>query len=213
MLFRSIALLLVAPALLLGGVPRWLVDLLTRPAAADAVTRAVTRPVVATLVFNTVVIGSFLPPVMTAVVHSSWAAAGVGIALLVAGGVMWAPALRVLPGVGQLTRTGRAGYLLVQSILPSFASLVFVFARHPLYGVFRTAPRSIGLTPLVDQQLAGALAKVAGLVVLLGAAGWILLRSHQAEDAGRDPDPLTWDDVERELRRIERRTRPHDSAT
>jgi putative membrane protein len=210
---QQCVLLLVVPPLLLLGLPRWLVDLVTRPPACDAVARFLGRPVVATVAFNGMVVASFLPQVVNASTRSWPVAAAVELGLLAAGVVMWAPALRVLPGVGRMTRTGRAGYLIVQSVVPSFASLVFVFARHPLYAAFRSAPRSLGLTPLVDQQAAGAMAKVVGLAVLLGTAGVMLMRSHHAEGAGLDPDPLTWDDVDRELRRLERRDRPKDSAS
>ncbi|HZT66786.1 MAG TPA: cytochrome c oxidase assembly protein [Acidimicrobiales bacterium] len=204
-------LLLVIPPLLLLGVPRWLVDLLTRPPGVDAVLRFLFRPMAATVAFNGMAVASFLPVVVNATARSWLVAAGVQLAVLAGGILMWAPALRILPGVGQLTRTGRAGYLIVQSLIPSLASLAFIVARHPLYTAL--SPRSLGLSPLVDQQLAGALAKVAGVVALLGTAAMMLLRSHQAEGAGRDPDPLRWDDVERELRRLERRERPKDSAS
>src|SRR5207302_8841165 len=55
-------LLLVAPPLLLLGLPRWLVDRLTRPALVDSVLGFLTRPVVATLLFNAAVTASFLAP-------------------------------------------------------------------------------------------------------------------------------------------------------
>ncbi|MGH9208374.1 MAG: hypothetical protein ACRD1G_17770, partial [Acidimicrobiales bacterium] len=63
----------------------------------------------------------------------------------------------------------------------------------------------LGLAPLTDQRLAGALAKLVGIAVLWGAAAAILVRAQRAEEAGMDPDPLGWDDVERELRRLDRR--------
>ena len=124
---------------------------------------------------------------------------------------MWIPALRTIPGEHFLSTGGRAGYLMIQAILPTFPALVFIFAQHPLYTAYAHAPTTLGLSPLLDQQMAGALAKVAGLGILLGAAGFFLLRWHQAEEEGADPDPLLWDDVERELRRLERRSRKTDS--
>jgi len=204
-------LLLAVPPLALLGLPRRLVDAMTRPAVLDWAARSLTRPAVATVLFNIGVLVVYLPPVMNTTVRSWPARAGVDLTLLLAGVIMWVPALRVLPGTGQLRPTGRAGYLMIQSVIPSFASLVFIFARHPLYSAFD--PSSIGITTLVDQQLAGALAKVASLAVLIGAAATLLWRSHQIEERGGDPDPLTWDDVERELRRLERRQRPTDSTT
>jgi putative membrane protein len=204
-------LLLVAPPLLLLGLPRWLVDRLTRPAIVDNVLGALTRPAVATVLFNAVVLASFLAPAINGEAHSAAIAAGINLGLLAAATLMWMPALRTIPGERYLSTGGRAGYLMVQAILPTFPALIFIFARHPVYSAYAQAPTTLGLSPLLDQQVAGALAKVAGLGILLGAAGFFLLRWHQAEETGSDPDPLLWDDVERELRRLERRSGKSDS--
>jgi putative membrane protein len=204
-------LLLVAPPLLLLGLPRWLVDRLTRPALVDTVLGALTQPVVATLIFNGVVLASFISPAINGEARSGSMAAGIDLALLIAAIIMWMPALRTIPGERHLSTGARAGYLMVQAVLPTFPALVFIFAQHPLYSAYAQAPTALGLSPLLDQQVAGALAKVAGLGILLGAAGFFLLRWHQAEEHGADPDPLLWDDVERELRRMERRSRRSDT--
>jgi putative membrane protein len=204
-------LLLVAPPLLLMGLPRWLVNRLTRPALVDSVLGFLTRPVVATLLFNAAVVASFIAPAINGEARSGAIAVGISLGLLVVGMIMWMPVLRTIPGERYLSTGGRAGYLMIQAILPSFPALVFIFARRPLYSAYAHAPTTLGLTPLLDQQVAGALAKVVGLGILLGAAGFFLFRWHQAEETGSDPDPLLWDDVERELRRLERRSRRTDS--
>lgn len=204
-------LLLVVPPLLLLGLPRWLVDRLTRPAIVDSALGALTRPVMATVLFNAAVVASFLGPAINGEAHSAAIAAGVNLGLLAVATIMWIPALRTIPGEHYLSTGGRAGYLMVQAILPTFPALIFIFAQHPLYSAYAQAPTTLGLSPLLDQQVAGALAKVAGLGILLGAAGFFLFRWHQAEETGADPDPLLWDDVERELRRLERRSRKTDS--
>lgn len=203
-------LLLAIPPLLMLGTPRWLIEVITRPRLVDAVSRFLARPLVSTVIFNSLVVVSFTTPVVNASARSDLAHAALNVTLLLTGAVMWLPALRILPGVGHLGRTGRAAYLIVQAVVPSFASLVFIFARHPLYEVFRH--RSLGLDPLIDQQLAGAFAKVVGLIVLTGAAWAMMARSTQLEQADVDPDPLMWDDVERELRRLERRPKRDDPA-
>lgn len=215
-------LLVIAPMLLVAlghsGVPA-----LEPGRPLGRIARAVSAPLPATLFFNTVVIASFIPVVMNAAVRSVLAGAALDVALLTAGLVMWAPALASSPIQHGLGRAARAGYLIIQSVVPSFASLVFIFDRQPVYAVFRSAPRSLGLTPLVDQQLAGAFAKIVGLAVMLGAAGAILLRGDGSDDAASTQDPsaprqptardqeaksdalpevLTWADVEQELRRV-----------
>lgn len=200
---QTVLLLGVPPLLLLGGrtwMARWHVP---------GLVRRIVSPVRATVVFNAVVIASFLPAVMNGAVRHTWAGAALDLSLLLGGLVMWVPALQVVPGAGRpLRHAGRAAYLIVQSVLPSFASLIFIFDRHAVYAVFRESARSVGLSPLADQQLAGALAKVVGLAILLGAAGAILLRGDPASEDHLPPGTLTWEDVERELRRLEGQTGP-----
>ena len=204
---RQTVFLLAVPPLLLGGLPRWASDEVRDRAGAPGAVRLVLSPVTASIVFNAAVVVSCLPVVMDAGVRNPAIGAALDVGLLAAGLVMWTPALRAFSPPGGLRRGGRAAYLMVQSVVPSFASLVFIFDRNPIYAVFRRAPRTIGISPLVDQQLAGALAKVAGLAILLGAAGAILLRGGDSEEEELVPGTLTWDDVERELRRIDRRER------
>ena len=63
------------------------------------------------------------------------------------------------------------------------------------------------MSPLLDQQLAGFLAKLSTIAVLWTVAFVIMTRAQSAEDIGRDSEPLMWSDVEREIERAERRQR------
>lgn len=210
-LSQQIVLLLVVPPLLLLGLPRWLVALAMQPPTLDALLRRLANPVMASVVFTAAAVGALLPPVVDAEAASGWVTGGVLAGLVMAGVVMWLPVLRVLPGQHHLSTPGRSGYLFVQSLLPNFPALVLIFSKHSLYPAFaRTA--ALGLSPVADQQLAGVVAKILGIAILWGAAGAILVRAQQAEEAGLDPDPLTWDDVEVELRRLERRPRRTDAS-
>lgn len=202
---QQLLLVLAVPPLVLLGLPRWLLALLTRPPRAEAVLRRLTHPVAALVIFNAAVVAAWLPPVIEAEARSGLVDGAVHALLLVAGFLMWAPAVRLVPGVRTLSTAGRIGYLFAQSVVFNFPALILIFAAHPLYPVYASHVRALGLSPVADQQLAGATAKIVGVLVLLGAVGLVLNRAQQAEEAGMDPDPLLWDDVERELRRLERR--------
>lgn len=205
---QQVLLVLAAPPLLLLGLPRWLVDRATKWRAADWVARTVTHPVTAFVAFNAAVVAAWTPVVVQLEARSTLADAGVRVLLLAAGVVLWLPALRVLPGGRPLTVAQRIGYLFAQSIVFNFPALILIFAHHPLYPVYAAHVRVLGMSPVADQQVAGALAKVLGFGVLLGAVALVLTRAQRAEQAGADPDPLRWDEVEHELRRLDRRSHP-----
>ncbi len=102
---------------------------------------------------------------------------------------------------------GLAAYLFVQSVIPGFPSVIYVFARHPLYAAFAHAHAAIGLSAVDDQQLAGVVAKVATLPVLWTVAWVVLSRAAREDRTGSDAGVLTWAEVERQLQRAERRER------
>ncbi|MHB1785145.1 MAG: cytochrome c oxidase assembly protein [Acidimicrobiales bacterium] len=210
---QNLILFLVAPPLLMLGLPPWLMEAATRPAPVDRALNGFSHPVISTLIFNVVVICCLLPPVVHAEDHFEVVYGALVLAMLGAGVIMWLPALRLLPGARHMSVGARVGYLFVQSILPNFPALILIFAGHVLYGDFVSAPRQVGLSPLLDQQLAGVAAKVFGITILWCTAGLILARAQSAEESGQDPDPLTWGDVERELQRLERRSGRHSAGS
>ena len=135
------------------------------PPPLDACLEFVTRPVVAVVTFTVVAVGTLVTPAVAAQASSAvvarpsptWRCSS-------AGAVLWGPVLRHIPGAHRTVPVGIAAYLFVQSVVPTFPAVIYVFARHPLYGALRPRPRgAIGISPLVDQQLAGVVAKVATL--------------------------------------------------
>lgn len=204
---QRLLLLLAVPPLVIAGVPRTLVAAATKPPAFDSVARALSRPAPAVVVVTVVCIGTLTTPAVGAQASSALARGGLDALLLVAGVVMWLPVLHPLPGTERVSALGRAGYLVVQSIVPNFLSIVWIFARHPLYPAYSHAGTYLGLSPVVDQQLSGFVAKLVSICVLWTVAFVALSRSERVAEQGGDPDPLTWADVERQLERVERRER------
>jgi putative membrane protein len=204
---QRILLLLVVAPLVLRALPVGVVAWATRPAALDWLALRLARPGVAVGVVTVLLVGTLLAPVVDAAGRSSLVRLGVDVAVLFAGVALWAPVYPVVPGPPRLGAVGRAAYLFVQSVVPTFPGVVFIFARHPLYHAFLRSHAAVGLSPVADQELAGILVKVATLPVLWGTAWWILARSRRAEELGFDTGQLTWVDVERELERAERTER------
>lgn len=202
---RLLLTLAVAPLLLLAA-PAPLLAMLTRPAPVDALVDLATRPVVAVAGFTVVAIGTLLTPAVAAQASSGWWRGATDAVLVLAGLALWAPAVRHLPGAHRTSPVGLAAYLFVQSVVPTFPAVVYVFARHPLYAGFAHVHQALGLSRLVDQQLAGVVAKVATLPVLWSAA-WAALARAQRIDAAGAEEPLTWAEVERQLERIGRAER------
>ena len=203
---QRLLLMLAVPPLLVLGLPRPLIARLTRPAPVDAVLRVVVRPFPAVVIVTIVAVGTLTTGAVSLAARSDVARVILELAVLAAGFVLWAPVLTELPGATRLSSLGRGGYLIVQSIVPSFLSIVWIFARHSLYPSFTHGGKVAGMTPLLDQQLAGFLAKLSTIAVLWTVAFVIMTRA-QSEAGEEEADPLLWTDVERELERADRRQR------
>ncbi len=206
LLVQRLLLILAAAPLLLLALPAPLIAALTRPAAIDRALEVITRPVVAVVVFTVIAVGTLLTPVVAAQASSATVRGVVDVALLFGGAVLWGPVLRHIPGASRPSPVGLAAYLFVQSVVPGFPSVIYVFARHPLYPAFAHAHAAIGLSAVGDQQLAGVMAKVATLPVLWSVA-YVALTRAARQDTGSETTVLTWAEVERQLLRAERRER------
>jgi len=203
---RLLLMLAVAPLLLLA-VPVPVLARLTRPPLVDGVVEFLSRVPTAIVTFTVIVVGTLTVPAVAAQSSSAGWRVLFDALLLFAGFVLWVPALGRVPGARRPSPVGRAVYLVVQSILPNFPAVIFVFSRHPFYRAFLHAHEAIVLSALNDQQVAGVVAKVATLPVLWVAAWRALARAERTERLGVDDEPLTWAEVERALQREERAER------
>ena len=211
LVLQRLLLTLAVPPLLVLGTPRLLLARLTRPAAVDAVLRVAVRPLPAVGIVTVVAVGTLTTGAVDLAARSDLFRVLVEVVVLGSGFVLWAPVLSELPGAPQLSALGRGGYLIVQSIVPSFLSIVWIFARHSLYPSFSHEGKVVGMTPLLDQQLAGFLAKLSTIAVLWTVAFVIMTRAEGAERKGKDTNPLLWSDVEREIERADRKERKRSS--
>ena len=208
LVLQRLLLTLAVPPLLVLGTPRPIIARLTRPPAVDAVLRVVVRPLPAVAIVTVVAVGTLTTGAVSLAARSDAARVVLELVVLASGLVLWAPVLTELPGTPRLSALGRGGYLIVQSIVPSFLSIVWIFARHSLYPTFTHPGKVAGLSPLLDQELAGFLAKLSTIAVLWTVAFVIMTRAQASED----PDPLVWSDVEREIERADRRDRRQGSS-
>jgi cytochrome c oxidase assembly factor CtaG len=206
LVLQRLLLMLAVPPLLVAGTPLPLLTTLTRPAPVDAVLRLAVRPVVAIVFVTAVAVGTLSTGAVSLATSSDAARVAFQLIILLAGFVLWAPVLTHLPGTHHLSSLARGGYLIVQSIVPSFLSVVWIFARRPLYPAYSHHTLA-GMSPLLDQQLAGFVAKLGTIAVLWTVAFVIMSRAKVMDGTEEEPEPLIWSDVEREIERADRRDR------
>ncbi len=204
---QRLALMLAVPPLLVAGTPDALLITITKPRLVDSALNLAVRPVPAIAFVTVVAVGTLTIGAVNLAARSVPGQVALELLVLLAGFVLWAPVLTRLPGAPRLSSLGRGGYLIVQSILPSFLSIVWIFAKRSLYPTFAHRGTLVGMSPVLDQQLAGFLAKLTTIAVLWTVAFVIMSRGQVFGGADDDEATLRWSDVEREIERAERRDR------
>jgi putative membrane protein len=165
------------PALLLLGLPGWMVDVLLGHGILLRILRLVLNPLTGGLAFILVFGLWHLPRLFEQALQDAGLRAVEQTSLLCVALAFWWPMLspsRALPAVAPGIQ---AIYLsLLQVALTALFSYVFM-ADHAIYPTFQYAPRLVGgLTPLEDQRLAAVILGVASSLVLLGALGSAFFR-------------------------------------
>lgn len=191
----------VAVPLMLAALPRQVLQRIASSGGAPL--RLLAKPLPAAVLFNAVVVVSHIPAVVDRALaahplHFAIHALLVGTATL-----MWLPVLSCVPEIKRLSDPARMVYLFLQSVVPTVPASFLTFASAPLYRAYARAPRTWGVSAVADQQMAGAIMKIAGGVLLWGTIVVIFFRWYAAEQrrdrAEADGGELTWADVEREL--------------
>ena len=173
---------MVAPPLLLYGVPPAVWRSVLGGRLRWGVARLLTRPLVAFLCFNVVLLGTHLPQVIDGLGRSQLGSFGMDMAWLGAGLVFWWQVLAPVPELGSLSYPARIMFLVANIFIPTVPASFLTFANYPIYSLYELAPRVGGLSAAEDQQIAGILMKVVGGLIIFGAASVLFFRWYLREE-------------------------------
>ena len=197
-MFQHVLLTLVAAPLLLAGIPAWVWQALLRVRGVLPVARLLTRPLMALVVFNAVMLLVHLPSAVDLQLREWWFHLFAHSSLLVAGLVLWWPVLSTVPELPRLAYPFQMGYLFLQSLVPAVMASFITFSDRVVYQAYAEAPRIWGLSPLDDQQIAGGIMKLLGTIILWSFITVAFFKWYEQEEGeARGPH---WQDVEEELR-------------
>jgi putative membrane protein len=190
---------LVAPPMLIAGIPAWMWRAFLRVRPLGVVFRFLVRPLVALVLFNAVLLFTHWPAVVDASVRSELLHFTLHVLIVGSGVVMWWPVMSPLPEAPPLAAPGQMLYLFFQSLAPTIPASFLTFGRSPLYPIYATFPRIWGVTALNDQLIAGLLMKLGGGAILWGFIIAIWFRWY-ARDGREGFDAVRLAGVERDVR-------------
>ncbi len=197
----------VMPPLFLLATPTWLARLVVRPGSmAERNLRRLSRPLVAGLLFNAVVVLTHWPVLVNAAVKAGPLHYSLHVVLVTTAVLMWMPVCGPFPE-WRLPPFAQMGYLFAMSILPTVPAAWLTFADGSVYDVYDTSFRLWGISVTSDQQAAGLLMKLGGGFYLWAVITYIFFSwAHREEkeeaqaraDArvARAAPTLTYDEVQ-----------------
>jgi putative membrane protein len=153
------------PALMLIATPKWLYDLIFAGDRARKVINFLTKPVIAGVLFNCVIMITHIPQMVNRSVSNGPLHYSLHILVVVSALLMWSPVC----GPDPTRRIGYGGkliYLFLMSVIPTVPAAWLTFAEGTVYKHYDIAVRVWGLSVTTDQQLAGAIMKLGGSIFL-----------------------------------------------
>jgi putative membrane protein len=205
------------PPLALLATPTWLMRVLIGNGRFYDVVKFMTKPVVAGVLFNVVIMVTHVPLVVSKSVESGPLHYSLHFAVVMLSLLMWMPVAGPLPEL-RIGPLGKCIYLFLQSVVPTVPAAWLTFADGAVYKSYDIPIRVFGWGVTEDQQLAGAIMKTGGSIFLWALVIFIFFKrfAHEYEgehDYRRGPgrmipdaeitrssdEPLTTRDVEREF--------------
>ena len=183
---QHMLLMLLAPPLLMVGVPGWMLVPLVRNPITNRIGFVLTRPVVAFGLASATLIGWHMPSLYEAalssdLLHMTEHAMFFGTAVLA-----WWPVLGMVPGWPRISPPLQCLYYFALTIPGAIAGAFIVFSPPGLYRPYDMAPRVFGLDLATDQQIAGLLMWVGeGVIYLLLITVTFLRWANEQERADR----------------------------
>jgi len=172
------------PPLALLATPTWLMRVLVGDGGFYRVVKFMTKPVIAGVLFNLIVMVTHIPLMVNESVESGPLHYSLHFVVVMLSLLMWMPVVGPLPEL-QIGPLGKCIYLFLQSVVPTVPAAWLTFAEGAVYKSYDIPVRVFGWSVAVDQQLAGAIMKTAGGIFLWSIVVYIFFKRFATEYEGQ----------------------------
>jgi putative membrane protein len=193
-------ILLGAPLLpLLHGLPRHFVQSFLAPPfrypPVQRLGRLLSQPAFCWLAATAALVGWHVPAVFALALRSETWHVVEHSSFLVAGFLFWWPVIQPWPSVARGPRWFILPYLFLATLPCDILSAYLSFCDRVVYPVYLNAPRPFEISPLADQQCAGALMWTCITILYLLPAAILTIRLLTAQTVPANEAPLEFHDA------------------
>jgi len=200
-MFQHMVLAYFVPPLVLLAIPEWLFRAVIGEGKAYRFVRFLSKPIIAGLLFNVVVMVTHIPGLVNRSAESSPLHYAMHILVVTTALCMWSPICSPAKEF-HIGYAGKTIYLFLMSVVPTVPAAWLTFAEDSVYKHYDIPIRVWGLSVETDQQLAGAVMKTGGSIFLWAIVIFIFFKrlakgfyKDQSYIPEADP-PLTFSEVE-----------------
>ena len=167
-MLQHVLLTLIAPPLMIKGIPDWLIRPALRPNWSFRTARALTHPIGAFLAFNIVFSIWHVPALYNASLTNHGIHIVEHIMMISTALLMWWPLTSIIPELPRVSYPMQMMYLFGLSVAQIIVFGALTFAGEPIYAFYVNAPRVLDISALTDQQIGAIIMKVGGGILFLG---------------------------------------------
>jgi putative membrane protein len=155
----------IVPPLALLATPEWLFRLLVGQGRTYRVIRFLTRPVIAAVTYNAVLLVTHIPALVNRSAAGGPLHYSLHVLLVFSALMLWTPICGPAKE-WRMSYGAMMAYLFCTSLVPSIPAGWLTFAEGSVYNHYDTPVRVWGMSVLSDQQLAGGIMKLGGSIFL-----------------------------------------------
>jgi putative membrane protein len=186
---QHLLLMMVAPPLCILGVAGMRSPATGAPVWWRGAWAFMVNPWSATLIFSSVLLVWHIPALYDATLTTEPIHILEHLSFIAVGVIFWWPIVDPMRGSDRRRWVGtfaKIAMLVASGVPPTVLGLIFTIAPHPFYDFYARAPRLWGLSPVVDQQVAGVVMFGAGNLIYFLAVVMVFWRVFT--DPARDEE-------------------------
>jgi len=198
------------PPLVWLATPAWLFDVVVGGGRVRPVVRFLSRPPIAGVLFNLVIMVTHIPALVNRSVSNAPLHYFLHVLVVSSALLMWIPVL----GPNKSWQIGYGGkmiYLFLMSVVPTVPAAWLTFAEGVVYKHYDIPIRVWGLSATVDQQVAGAVMKLGGGVFLWTVITYMFFKRFMArfsDEQSYKQSTLTFEEVAEAFEKTPAATEP-----